>query len=530
MCGIAGLINLTGAPLDDSHLRIVRTMTDAIKHRGPDDGDVYADNCVVLGHRRLSIIDLASGHQPMFNEDFSVCVVFNGEIYNFEEVRDELIDLGHTFKTRSDTEIIVHGWEQWGELAVNKFRGMFAFVLWDKAQRSVWIARDRLGVKPIYYGITPSGILAFGSELKAIVASELFSKTISLPALDQYLAFGYVPEPLSIYNGIFKLPAAHSAVIRWPNIELNSSKYWSIDYGIKAPPHSDFNEAIESLVTESVRLRMIADVPLGAFLSGGVDSSLVVSTMSKLSTQSQVQTCSIGFTEEKYDETRFAKAVARHCNTNHVVQMVGMHDLNELSSILKIYDEPFADSSAIATYRVCQLARQRVTVALSGDGGDEAFGGYRRYRFHANEERFKSNIPSKLRSPIFGALGKYYPNYRWMPQITRGQSTFRALSKGLIDAYTDSMTILKADERALLLRGAFQLRSSEAGAQTLFASYAQTFSGHEPLDLMQHIDFHSWLPGDINTKVDRASMAHSLEAREPLLDHKLIEFAASIPQ
>ena len=224
MCGIAGLINLTCESLNESHIAIVRNMTDAIKHRGPDDGDAYADGCVVLGHRRLSIIDIATGHQPMFNEDATVCVVFNGEIYNFADVRNELIALGHTFKTKSDTEIIVHGWEQWGESAVHKFRGMFAFVLWDKSSRSVWIARDRLGVKPLYYGITRDGILAFGSELKALIASELFEKTLNLLAIDQYLAFGYVPEPLSIYAEISKLPAAHSAVIRWPDKELKSDR------------------------------------------------------------------------------------------------------------------------------------------------------------------------------------------------------------------------------------------------------------------------------------------------------------------
>ena len=529
MCGIAGIIQTrTGGPAPDA--RIARRMTDALVHRGPDDGDVHAAGPVALGHRRLSIIDVAAGHQPMFNEDGSVCVVFNGEIYNFAEVADELKKAGHVFRTRSDTEVIVHGWEQWGERCIERFRGMFAFVLWDARQRVAFLARDRLGVKPLHWALLPDGQLLFGSELKALMAHPALAREVDPCAVEDYFALGYVPDPKTIYKAARKLPAAHTLTVTVGRPLPAPARYWRPVY----EPKSGLTEAaaleeLDALLDESVRLRMIADVPLGAFLSGGVDSSLVVAKMSGM-TPEPVQTFSIGFDEPQYDETRYARLVAERWRTDHHVRMVSMDDLAIVDQVLAAYDEPFADSSALATWRVSQAARERVTVALSGDGGDEAFGGYRRYRLHVAEEAVRRRLPEGLRRIVFGAAGHLYPKADWLPRPLRAKTTLQSLSRSSVQAYGRSMSAVPAHLRAALYTPQFRRELGGYDASQVFEDAARGFEGGDPLDLLQHIDLQTWLSGDINTKVDRASMAHSLEVRDPLLDHRLIEWAARLPQ
>jgi asparagine synthase (glutamine-hydrolysing) len=529
MCGIAGIF----APLVDRQKPIeefvLRNMTDAIIHRGPDEGSVHIEKGVGFGHRRLSIIDVATGQQPLFNEDKSVVVVFNGEIYNYMEVVPELEALGHVFSTKSDTEIIVHGWEQWGVACLERFRGMFAFALWDRNQQTFFMARDRLGVKPMYYGKTSDGQLVFGSELKAITAHKGISLTIDQSAIEDYLTLGYVPDPKSIYQSVKKLAPGHYFLLKRGQAWAEPQQYWDAKFNPdESMKEQDAIDQIQLLLKESVKLRMISEVPLGAFLSGGVDSSVVVANMAELSSDA-VKTCSISFDIASYDESEYAAQVAERYKTDHIVKKVTSNDFELIDLLTDAYDEPFADSSAIPTYRVCQLARERVTVALSGDGGDETFGGYRRYKFHVAEEKMRSILPLGIRKPIFGTLAKLYPQRNWMPRFIRGQSTFRGLSYDPVEAYTASVSIMKPAIRTGITSQRF--KSSLQGYETLDAmrGYAEQSGTNDPLSLIQYLDYRTYLPGDINVKVDRASMQHSLETREPLMDHKLVEFAGTIP-
>jgi asparagine synthase (glutamine-hydrolysing) len=531
MCGIAGIIDLKHAPGREPDRGFLKSMTDAISHRGPDAGNFHFEPGIALGHRRLSIIDIASGHQPMCNEDDSVWVVFNGEIYNFESVRTELELLGHRFKTNSDTEIIVHGWEAWGTECLAKFRGMFAFVLWDRNKRKVFMARDRLGVKPMYYSVLDSGLLLFGSELKALTAHPQCPKQINDAAIEDYLALGYIPDPKSIYQSIHKLPPAHfilwSVAEQSRPAEMQPQRYWSVPFGQEQKiSEVEAVEQLEQLLAESIRLRMISEVPLGAFLSGGVDSSVVVAAMSAVSDQ-PVKTCSIGFDAAGFDETEYAQAVAKQYKTDHSEFRVSGDDSVLFNQLTDIYDEPYADASAIPTFRVCQLARQRVTVALSGDGGDETFGGYRRYRLHMGEEKVRSAIPIALRKMLFKPLGVMYPKLGFAPQWMRAKSTFQGLARDSVEAYFHSVSITPLALRQQLKTSQFNDKLQGYEAYEVFRK-AAAYGPANPMSMIQHIDYETYLPGDINVKVDRASMAHSLEVREPLMDHKLVEWAAKL--
>ena len=509
---------------------VARRMTDALVHRGPDHGDVYHEPHIAFGHRRLSVIDLASGSQPMFNEDRNVCVVFNGEIYNFKELRQELTTLGHTFSTKSDTEVIVHGWEQWGIDCTQHFRGMFAFVLWDKRQKRAFMARDRLGVKPLYYALLPNGHLIFGSELKALEIHPDFKREIDPAAVEDYLSLGYVPDPKTIYLGARKLESAHHLDIKVGHPFPAEVQYWRLNYQKVVRDHTEVMSQLKANIEEAVRIRMVADVPLGAFLSGGVDSSVVVATMAGLMPNEGIKTCSIGFNEKDYDESQYAGMVAERHHTDHINQLVSLSDLDDLNTVFDQYDEPFADNSALATYRVCKLARSRVTVALSGDGGDETFGGYRRYRMHVGEERVRSLMPLGVRSVVFGALGALYPKADWLPQPLRAKTTLQSIASTSHEAYFRSVSAIRPDILDGLREASFSKTLQGYRTSQLFAHHASSFKGEDPLDLIQHLDLKTWLSGGINVKVDRASMAHSLEVREPLLDHKLMEWAATLPQ
>ena len=527
MCGIVGIMDLQGTRTISRDL--VSRLNETQFHRGPDECGLHFEPGLGLGHRRLSIIDLSTGQQPLFNEDGSVVVVFNGEIYNYQEIIPELTRLGHVFRTRSDTEVIVHAWEQWGDDCVRRFRGMFAFALWDRNQEVLFLARDRLGVKPLHYAILPSGVLLFGSELKSLAAHPEFKRELDPFAIEEYFALGYIPEPRTIYSDARKLPPAHTLTIHRGRRVPEPREYWDVRFTLDNPVSE--REAQAELVDrlrESIRLRMIAEVPLGAFLSGGVDSSAVVAMMAGL-TANPVNTCSISFSDPAFDETMFAHQVSERYHTRHFVDTVESEDFDLIDVLAATYDEPYADSSALPTYRVCQLARKHVTVALSGDGGDESFAGYRRYRLHTMEERLRSVLPISIRRPAFGLLGRMYPKADWAPRIFRAKTTFQALARTTADAYFHSVSLLRDEMRRQLYSSAFKARLGGYSAAEVFRCHASRAEPDDALALVQYLDLKTYLVGDINTKVDRASMAHSLEVREPLMDHPLVEWLASLP-
>jgi asparagine synthase (glutamine-hydrolysing) len=527
MCGITGIFDTRGMRLVDA--AVLQRMNDSQLHRGPDEGSVYIEPGLGFGHRRLSIIDIATGQQPLFNEDGSVVVVFNGEIYNYQELIPKLQAAGHRFHTKSDTEVIVHAWEQWGEDCVKRFRGMFAFVLWDRNRQTLFMARDRLGVKPLYYALLDDGTLLFGSELKSLLAHGGLRRDIDPLAIEEYFALGYVAEPRCIFRQARKLPPAHMLSIRRGQPVAEPKEYWDVHFTLGNP--SNVEDACAELVErlrESVKLRLISEVPLGAFLSGGVDSSAVVAAMAGLS-DGPVNTCSIAFDDPKFNESEFAQMVATRYRTNHRVETVRSDDFDLIDTLARLYDEPYADSSAIPTYRVCQLARKHVTVALSGDGGDETFGGYRRYRMHLMEERMRSALPAAIRQPLFGLLGRVYPKADWAPRMLRAKTTFEGMGRTSVEAYFHSVSILRGPMREQLFSDKLKLDLAGYSAQEVFDFHAGRAGTDDPLALIQYLDLKTYLVGDINTKVDRASMAHSLEVREPLMDHKLVEWLATLP-
>ena len=527
MCGITGIFDTRGrAEIDRS---VLHRMNESQLHRGPDEGDMHLEPGVGLGHRRLSIIDLSTGQQPLFNEDRSVVIVFNGEIYNYAELIPELVALGHVFHTRSDTEVIVHAWEAWGRDCVKRLRGMFAFALWDRKQQTLFLARDRLAVKPLYYAWLADGSFIFGSELKSLLAHGGMARDMDPLAVEEYFALGYVAEPRTIFRQAFKLAPAHTLSVRRGEPVEAPQPYWDVRFTLdNRIGVDDACAELDARLQESVRLRMISEVPLGAFLSGGVDSSAVVATMAGLSNE-PVNTCSIAFDDPAFDEAAFAQTVADRYRTNHHVETVQIDDFDLIDTLARQYDEPYADSSAIPTYRVCQLARKHVTVALSGDGGDESFGGYRRYRLHLMEERMRAALPLAVRKPIFSALARAYPKADWAPRMFRAKTTFQGIARTSVQAYFHTMSILSDPMRERLFSPQFKRELGGYSAQQVFDRHAERAQTDDPLALIQYIDLKTYLVGDINTKVDRASMAHSLEVREPLMDHELVEWLATLP-
>jgi len=525
MCGIAGVFDLRGQREIPSSL--IENMNAVQFHRGPDDGGVHVEPGLGLGHRRLAIIDLSpAGHQPFFNDAGNVGVVYNGEIYNFRELRTELEGMGYRFRSNCDTEVIVHGWSAWGEACVDRFRGMFAFGLWDRASQSVFLARDRVGIKPLYYAELPDGQFGFASELKALAEHPALPRQIDPMAVEEYFAFGYIPEPRTVFHRARKLPPGHRLTVRRGEPLGEPSAYWDIAFGadpVIGERRGLENELIDRL-REAVEIRRVADVPLGAFLSGGVDSSAVVAMMAE-GGGGPVMTSSIGFGNPEYDESAYARQVAERYFTDHQTRQVVPDDFGLMDSLVGLYDEPYADSSAIPTYRVCELARSRVTVALSGDGGDETFAGYRRYRWYGQEERVRGLMPRAIRGPLFGALGQVYPKLNRAPKFLRAKSTLLALSLDSIHGYLDAVSVVKGPFRQQIFSD--RLRSELQGhtAAEVFRRHMDRAPDH-PVQRAQYLDFKTYLPGDILTKVDRASMAHSLEVRVPILDHQLLEWAA----
>jgi asparagine synthase (glutamine-hydrolysing) len=524
MCGIAGFADgLTrdgeGTPERlEADTRLVRGMCSVIRHRGPDDEGVRAEPGVGLGMRRLSIIDLATGHQPIGSEDGAVQVVFNGEIYNFRELRAGLEQAGHRFATTTDTEVIVHGYEQWGRGVFERLRGMFGIALWDSRLRALWLARDRAGIKPLYY-VEHEGRLFYGSELKSLLAAGAVQRTIDIGALAHYLAFLYTPPDRAIFPGVRKLPPGH--LLCWRDGRAVVTPFWTppTDEAV-AMDETEAEETLLARLRDAVRSHLVSDVPLGAFLSGGVDSSLVVALMAEASSR-PVKTFSIGFDEPAYDELDAARAMAQHVGAEHHEFVVRPDALAIVDQIVAHFDEPFADPSAIPTWYVSELARRHVTVVLSGDGGDELFAGYDRYIPHAQVARFDT-LPVPGKRALAGLAA------RSLPHGARGQRFLRHVARDAESRYIESVSFFGPEDRHALFGRGLPIGAEDAPEAHMQARFDRV--RHLPLvSRMMQVDVGTYLPEDVLTKVDRMSMAHSIESRVPLLDHPLVEFALRLP-
>jgi asparagine synthase (glutamine-hydrolysing) len=524
MCGICGIFEYERR--SDIPGEVVHRMNQTMIHRGPDDGGVFVGPGIGLGHRRLSIIDLAGGHQPMSNEDSTLWVLLNGEIYNYPELRAELVQGGHKFATKSDTEAIVHLYEDYGERCFAKLRGMFSIAIWDSRNRKLVLARDRVGKKPLFYAADDKRIL-FGSELKALLAGDSLSREMDDQALSDYFSFGYIPAPKTIYRSVRKVLPGHYLVASASGIR--ESSYWDLSFAnVEQQSEAEWGERLRHELCEATRVRLMSDVPLGAFLSGGIDSSAVVAMMSHLMKQA-VTTCSIGFEEEKYNEAEYARQVSKLFSTDHHEEIVQPNAVEIVDKLAWHFDEPFADSSAIPTYYVSKIARRHVTVALGGDGGDESFAGYRRYKLDYYENRLRRHIPAVLRRTVFGPLGRLYPALAWAPRVFRAKSTFQSLSRSPLEGYFNSISYFRPDEKARLFTPDFRSRLAGYDSLDVLRHYYDRADTDDLLSKIQYVDIKTYLTDDILTKVDRASMAVSLEVRAPMLDHKCLECAASIP-
>ncbi len=524
MCGISGIYHYAkDEPVNE---RILRRMTDVLVHRGPDDEGFFLDHRVGLGHRRLSIIDVAGGHQPIFNEDRTIAIVFNGEIYNYLDLAQHVENLGHRLQTHSDTETIVHLYEEYGASCVSMLRGMFAFAIWDARKQSVMLARDRLGKKPLYYA-DHDGRLVFGSELKAIIENHHIPRAMDEEAVADYFSFQYIPAPKTVFRHVRKLRAGHYLVVTPGGVR--DREYWDIDFSqTEERDEQEWRAMILESLQKAVGSRLISEVPIGAFLSSGVDSSAVVAMMDRITDQ-PVITATVGFTEEKYSEAEDARWFADRIGSNHHERLVRPEAVSVVEKLAWHYDEPFADASAIPTFYVSQAAREFVTVALSGDGGDENFAGYRRYVFDAIENRVRDFAPAALRKPLFGALAAVYPKADFLPRPLRAKTTLRNLSLDHSAAYFNSVYGAMAGERDRLLGGDVRAHLNGYDPYELFLDHFKRAPAKDPISRVQYVDIKTYLTDDILTKVDRASMAVSLEVRCPLLDHEFMSTVARIP-
>jgi asparagine synthase (glutamine-hydrolysing) len=520
MCGIAGMVSAASGEQIDAE--VIHRMCQAIVHRGPDDEGLFVKGGTGLGMRRLSIIDLAGGHQPVFNEDRSVWIVFNGEIYNFPELRRELLARGHNFYTHCDTEVIVHLYEEMGAECVQKLRGMFAFALYDERQRKLLMARDRLGKKPLHYALAGDRLL-FGSEIKSILAVAPELATVDHQALLQYMYFGYVPDPLTAFTTIQKLPPGH--LLEFVNGKIDIRQYWDLpQYGTLAV-HSEEEilQEMERRLAEAVKIRLISDVPLGALLSGGTDSSTVVALMARASSK-PVKTFAIGFRHEDFNEAKYARIVAEKFGTEHHELIVEPDVLETVETLTSGLEEPFGDSSMLPTYFVSRMAREHVTVALSGDGGDEIFAGYDRYGIHLRRKAFE-RIPGWAR--------RFYRDqiYPRLPGDMRGKKFSYNVSLPWKERYVDGISFVPSFERDMpLLSDDFRAVIAENGdPQNVMYQYFDRAPAKDPVSQMLYVDTKTYMVADILTKVDRMSMATSLEVRVPILDHVFVEWATALP-
>ncbi len=530
MCGIAGSIDLHGRSVDRLP---VQRMCSALVHRGPDAQGFYVDGPVALGQRRLSIIDLTGGKQPMSNEDGTVWVTFNGEIYNFRKLREQLITRGHIFVSDSDTEVIVHAYEEYGTACVEKLRGMFAFAIWDEQERLLLLTRDRVGKKPLFYTVV-DGQLHFASELQGLLAVPEVTRELDITAVDDYLNFGYIPAPKTIFEGVFKLPPAHTLTVAlnsYGGSKQRLQRYWRLEYGPKVNlDPTEARDALAEQLSEATRLRMISDVPLGVLLSGGLDSSVIAALMSRMSDR-PVKTFSVGFDDAVYNELPFARRVAEHCGTEHHELIVEPQGLDILPMLVRHYGEPFADSSAIATYHVARLTREHVTVALNGDGGDECFAGYDRHLgigLAAQYQQLPWLARKGMIEPLSGLLPESLTQLSRLGQVKR----FVERSSGPVhQQYVNWITYFPADLRARLYNDVTRQRLQDYDGRDWMEELLRDHAGRssDVLDQVLGLDVESYLAYDLLVKMDIATMACSLEARSPLLDHKVMEFCATLP-
>jgi asparagine synthase (glutamine-hydrolysing) len=522
MCGIAGFVESPSvrAPFraDERHA-LVDAMCEAIRHRGPDDQGVWSDDGVAIGMRRLSIIDLAGGHQPIRNEDGTVWIVFNGEIYNFRELRAVLEQAGHRFYTSTDTEAIVHAYEQWGTAAIGRLRGMFALAIWDTRANTLLLARDRVGIKPLHYAEL-GGRLYFGSEIKSILRAPGLTRELDADALDHYLSFLYTPRDRSIFTGVMKLPPGH--VLIWREGRSLVERYWEVpaDEPFRGS-EQDAASALRAVLADAVRSHLVSDVPLGAFLSGGIDSSVVVGLMAETA-GTRVKTFSIGFDEPAFDELEHARRVADHFGTDHHEFVVKPDAIRMLDDLIAHFDEPFADSSAIPTWYVSEMARRHVTVVLSGDGGDELFGGYDRYLPHPRVVAFDRYGPKALRRVAALAAAR-------LPHGSRGKNFLRHVGRDAQGRYVDAIRLFSVDEKPDLLSPDVQRQLTGPDPEHLLVRHFGRFAALPWASQMMRVDTETYLPEDVLTKVDRMSMAHSIESRVPLLDNEVVSFASTLP-
>lgn len=515
MCGIAGMVQAERDGAISS--ATIHRMCEAIVHRGPDDEGIFVKGGVGLGMRRLSIIDLAGGHQPIFNEDKTIWIVYNGEVYNFPELRPELERRGHRFTTHTDTETIVHLYEEYGAECVQKLRGMFAFALYDERAGKLLIARDRLGKKPLHYALH-HGTLLFGSEMKSILAVQPELAQVNRQALLEYMYFGYVPDPATAFTPIQKLPPGH--LLEFEEGQVRIRQYWDLpQYGTNDPAsEEELLEELEHRLAEAVRIRLIADVPLGAMLSGGVDSSTIVALMARATSQ-PVKTFSIGFRQEDFNEAPYARAVAEKFGTDHHELIVEPDLVDTVNQLTGHMEEPFGDSSMLPTYFISCLARKYVKVALSGDGGDEAFAGYDRYRIHLQERSYE-NVP--------GWAKRFYREHvhRWVPYAMPGRNLAYSISLPWQERYVEGVSFQSFQREMGILSADFA--GPNGAPLKAFREYLDKAPARDPLSRVLYLDTKTYLPGDILTKVDRMSMATSLEARVPILDHVFLEWVTAL--
>jgi asparagine synthase (glutamine-hydrolysing) len=526
MCGVVAIYHHDQSFEFDE--KIIENMNNSQHHRGPDDHGVFIGNGIALAHTRLSIIAINDGHQPLFDKTNTVGITYNGEIYNYQELRNELINLGYQFNTQSDTEVIVNAWREWQTDCVKKFNGMFAFVLFDKTSQQLFAARDRLGVKPLHWTKTNDNQIIFASEIKALKRHPDIQFDLNYKSIEDFLSLGYIIEPKSIYASINKLESGHYILLdqKTPDAFINQC-YWNVKDFIHSETKNYDIEKIHQQLSLAVKKRMIADVPLGAFLSGGIDSTAIVALMNQLSAD-KIITSSIGFDLSQYDESYFAEKVAQHFDTDHATTNVSVNDLSLVDLVVDIYDEPFADNSAIPTLILSKVTREKVKVALSGDGSDELFFGYRNYQMINMEEKLRRFFPAKITKPLFTLLAKYYPKLDKAPRFLRAKSTFQALASDPITSFHNAMSLSNVETLNKLYSYQFKDKLNGYSSLKQFRLLAKEVNHLSPLKQIQYIDFKTYLPGDILTKVDRASMASSLEVRVPFLDYKLVEWGLGV--
>jgi asparagine synthase (glutamine-hydrolysing) len=523
MCGIAGFVEGGGAARSaEERAALLDRMCRRIEHRGPDEQGAAVLGRAAVGMRRLSIIDLAGGHQPMPGCDTRVHVVFNGEIYNYKELQSDLEARGHKFRTCSDTETIVHAYEEFGDACVERLRGMFAFAVWDGRSERLFIARDRAGEKPLYYTTTPQGTFVFGSELKCLLEHPEVGRDTDPAALDAYLTLGYVPEPLSVFRGVRKLEAGHRLVLEQGRVTTES--YWDfpVETDVRPRREEEYVEELRARLEESVRMMLVSDVPLGAFLSGGVDSSTIVGLMSR-ATNAPVKTFSIGFREDSFDELKYARLAARHFETDHRELIVTPEVCRLVDELVRHFDEPFADQSSVPTYLVSKLAREHVKVVLSGDGGDELFAGYTRYAVERDRQGF-ARLPRVVRRGLMAPLAGQ------LPHGARGRNFIHNVALDPEERYLDNVSVFNAlGKRSLYTADFRRALGGRETASEIFRAHAARANAGDHVASLLYLDAKTYLPGDILTKVDRMSMAASLEARVPLLERDLVEFVSRMP-